>query len=88
MKAKNKKQKRKGANKRLYIARGGVLTVQEGLDLSQIANTETESRVANQEAIIQKRVPSKCSMYKSQLHTAHICLTNQSFNYNSFLGFN
>jgi hypothetical protein len=30
----NKRQKRKRAKKRAFIARGGVLTIQEGRDLS------------------------------------------------------
>jgi hypothetical protein len=47
LQAENERQKKKRANRRSYIATGGVLTVQEGLDLSQIANTALESRVAN-----------------------------------------
>src|SRR5580700_11897298 len=43
LRAENERQKKK-VKRRSYIATGGVLTVQEGLDLSQIANTEPESR--------------------------------------------
>ena len=43
----NKRQKKKRAKKRLYIAIEGVLTIQEGLDLSNVANTRLESRVAS-----------------------------------------
>lgn len=46
LQAENERQKRKRAKRRLYIATGGVLTVQEGLDLLQIANTSLEGRVA------------------------------------------
>ena len=50
LQAKNERQKKKRAKKRSYIATRGVLTVQEGLDLSQIANKGLQSRVATQEA--------------------------------------
>ena len=43
----NERQKKKRAKKRSYIATGGVLTIQEGLDLSNVANTRLESRVAS-----------------------------------------
>ncbi len=46
LRAENKRQKKKGAKRRSYIAIRGVLTVQEGLDLSQKANIGLESRVA------------------------------------------
>jgi hypothetical protein len=42
----NQRQKKKRAKNRSYIAIGGVLTVQEGLDLSQIANEGLQGRVA------------------------------------------
>ena len=80
LQAENERQKKKRAKKRLYIATGGVLTVQEGLDLSQVANTELESRVANQEATVQTRAPRKCSLCRSQSHTARTCPTKQGSN--------
>ena len=46
----NERQKRKRAKKRTFIARGGVLTVQEGRDLSQNATIVPESGVVYQEA--------------------------------------
>jgi hypothetical protein len=46
LRVENQRQKKKRAKRRLYIATGGILTVQEGLGVSQIANTEPESRVA------------------------------------------
>jgi hypothetical protein len=75
LRAENERQKRKS-----YIAAGGALTLQEGLELSQVATTEQESRVANQEATVQKHAPSKCSMCKSESHTARTCPTKQSSN--------
>jgi len=80
LRAENERQKKKRAKKRSYIATGGVLTVQEGLDLSQVANTELESRVANQEATVQTRAPRKCSLCRSQSHTARTCPTKQGSN--------
>ena len=47
LRVENERQKKKRAKKRLYIATGGVLTIQEGLDLSNVANTRLESRVAS-----------------------------------------
>ena len=47
LRVKNKRQKKKRAKKRLYIATRGVLTIQERLDLSNVANTRLESRVAS-----------------------------------------
>jgi hypothetical protein len=80
LRAENKRQKKKRAKRRSYIATGGVLTVQEGLNLSQIANTIPESRVVEQEATVQKRAPRTCSLCRSQLHTARTCPTKQNSN--------
>ena len=46
LRAENERQKKKRAKVKSYIATGGVLTVQEGLDLSQIANEGLQSTVA------------------------------------------
>jgi hypothetical protein len=78
LQAENERQKKKKAKRRLYIATGGVLTVWEGLDLSQIANTELERRVTNLKAIVKTRMPCICSMCRSQSHTAHTCPTRQA----------
>jgi hypothetical protein len=80
LRAENERQKKKRAKRRSYIAIGGVLTVQEGLDLSQIANTGSEGGVANQEATVQTRAPRACSLCKSLLHTARTCPTKQVSN--------
>jgi hypothetical protein len=76
----NKRQKKKRAKRRSYIATGGVLTVQEGLDRSKMANVEPESRVVDREAPVQTRAPRTCSMCKSQSHTARTCPTKQISN--------
>ena len=80
LQAENERQEKKRAKRRSYIAKGGVLTVQEGLDLSQKVNTGPESEVANQEATAQTRAPRTCSLCRSQSHTARTCPTKQGFN--------
>jgi hypothetical protein len=48
----NERQKKKRANRRAFIATGGVLTLQEGLDRSQATNIVPESRQATEEVTI------------------------------------
>jgi DDE superfamily endonuclease len=76
----NERQKRKRAQKKTYIARGGVLTVQEGRDLCQNATIVPESGIAYQEATVQTRAPRMCSLCRSLLHTARTCPTKQASN--------
>ena len=76
----NQRQKKKRAKRRSYIATGGVLTVQEGLDLSQIANEGLQGGVETQEATVKTRAPRTCSMCKSLLHTACTCPTKEVSN--------
>ena len=45
LRAENERQKKKKAKRRSYIATGGVLTGQEGVERSQIANIKPLSRV-------------------------------------------
>ena len=76
----NERQKKKRAQKKTYIARGGVLTIQEGRDLCQNATIVTESGVAYQEATVRTRAPRKCSMCYSLEHTARTCPERQASN--------
>jgi hypothetical protein len=69
----NKRQKKKRAKRRSYIATGGVLTVQEGVERAQIVNIKPVSGVTDQEARVKTRAPPKCSMCKSLEHTARTC---------------
>ena len=80
LQAKNKRQKKKRAKQRSYIATGGVLTVQEGLDLSRIANEGLQSGVATQEATLKTCAPRTCSLCRSLSHTARTCPTKQVSN--------
>jgi hypothetical protein len=80
LRAENERQVKKRAKRRSYIATGGVLTVQEGLDLSQIANEGLQSKVATHEATLQMRAPRTCSLCRSLSHTARTCPTKQVSN--------
>jgi cob(I)alamin adenosyltransferase len=77
LQAENQRQKKKRAKRRSYIATGRVLTVKEGLELSQ-SNIEpisgVVSRVATEEPTIRIRALRTCSICGSQLHTARTCL--------------
>jgi hypothetical protein len=80
LRSESERQKRKRVKKRTFIAKGGVLTIQEGRDLSQNATTVVESRDARQEATVHTRAPRMCSLCRSLLHTARTCPTKQSSN--------
>jgi hypothetical protein len=73
LQAANKRQKRKRARRREYIATRGILTVQEGLNRSQMARTEPDSGVVDQTAAVQTRAPRTCSICRSLEHTARTC---------------
>lgn len=73
LRAANERQKKKRAVRRSYIATGGVLTVQEGLDRSVIANTEPTGQSIGRVEEPRIRTPQKCSMCKSLEHTARTC---------------
>jgi hypothetical protein len=80
LRAENAKQKKKRAKRRSYIATGGVLTVQEGLELSQIAipvPEVPESSIATAEPTVRTRAPRTCSICRSQSHTARTCPAKQ-----------
>ena len=73
LRAANERQKKKRAVRRSYIATGGVLTVQEGLDRSVTTNTEPTSEFTG--GVKEQRIsaPRTCSMCKSLEHTARTC---------------
>jgi hypothetical protein len=80
LRAVNAKQVKKRAKRRTYIATGGVLTIQEGLELSEPTVQPVEpvsgvaSGVATDEPIVRTRAPRTCSICGSQSHTARTCL--------------
>jgi hypothetical protein len=73
-------QKKKRAERRAFIATRGVLTIQEGLDRSQVTNIVPESKAVTEEVIVKTRTPRTYSICKSLLHTTHTCPTKQVSN--------
>src|SRR5450432_3333418 len=76
LRAENERQKKKRAKRRSYIATGGVLTVQEGLELSQPTIEpviEAIGRVVTDEPVVRRRAPPTCSICKALSHTARTC---------------
>jgi hypothetical protein len=83
LQAENQRQKAKRAKKRTYIATGGVLSVQEGLDRSNTARNGTVSTrggVVDQDSGVQMRTPRMCSMCRSLVHTARTCPVRLALN--------
>jgi hypothetical protein len=76
----NKRQKKKRAKRRAFIATGGILTIQEGLDRSQVTNIVLESRAVTEEATIQRYALCICSLYRSLVYTVRTCLIKQVSN--------
>ena len=73
MRAENKRQKKKKAKRKSYIAQGGVLTVQEGLNRLQGADLEPIEGLIDQLTQPKTRAPRMYSVYKSLKHTARTC---------------
>ena len=73
LRAENERQKKKRVKRRSYIATGGVLTVQEGLNRSQMVDIEhvEEPTSIPQEPRI--RAPPRCSICSSLKHNARVC---------------
>ena len=80
LRSKNKRQKKKRAKRKAYIATGGVLSVQEGLNRLQIASTELVGRVTDQGSAVQTRAPRTCSLCRSLAHTARTCPLKEASN--------
>ena len=74
----NERQKKKMVKRRAFIATGGVLTMQEGLDRSQATNMVPESGLVTEEATVKTRAPRTSSMCKSLLHTAYVPIEHVS----------
>ena len=80
LRTENERQKKKRSVRRSYIATGGVLSVQEGIDRSVEVDLEHTEQVADQVTRPQTRAPKKCSMCKSLTHTARTCPLRDSSN--------
>jgi len=69
----NQRQKRKRAQPRTYIARGGVLSGAEGLSRAQAAEAPAEAAAERPQ-----RAPRKCSICASTEHNARTCPRRQT----------
>ena len=67
----NQRQKRKKAQRRTYIAKGGVLSGAEGASRASAAKEGAAAAKRPQ------RAPRKCSMCTSTGHTARTCPRRQ-----------
>jgi hypothetical protein len=80
LRAANERQTKKRAVRRSYIAKGGALTVQEGLNRSAIVNIELTGQSTGRVKEQRIRAPRTYSMCKSLEHTARTCPLNFNSN--------
>lgn len=76
LRAENARQKKKKAQKRTYIARGGILTVADGLGLIEQRETgqiELEEEMQLFTSAPYQRAPPRCSLCNSLEHNARTC---------------
>ena len=69
----NERQTKKRSSRRSYVARGGVLTGEEGLNQVQLAAEANPAVVVEAERPSKTRAPSRCSYCGSLKHTARTC---------------
>jgi hypothetical protein len=69
----NARQKNKKAQRRTYIATGGILTGQEGIRRSQIGGEIVNNSIIEQQRELPQRAPNRCIMCKSLDYTACTC---------------
>jgi hypothetical protein len=69
----NERQKKKQEKVRSYIAEGGVLTVEEGMQKADNKAKERERRNSHADASIKPRAIRHCSICSSTEHTARTC---------------
>jgi len=70
----NQRQKRKRAKKRIYIAKGGVLSGVEGASYAQAAQIGAAEAAAERP----QRALRKCSICKSTEHNVRTCPRRQA----------
>jgi hypothetical protein len=73
LRAENARQKRKRAIKRSFIQSGGVLTVQQGIELVETAENRPVEGEAEPSMAPQPRAIRMCSVCRSIEHTARTC---------------
>jgi hypothetical protein len=69
----NRRQKQKRAKKRLYIAKGGILSSSEAQELINKRNNTLEEAEKGKPAEARQRAPPKCSLCSSLEHKAPAC---------------
>ena len=74
LRTENARQKRKRAIKRSFIQSGGVLTVQEGIELVEIAKNRPIAGEVEPRAHPQPRALGRCSICGLTIHNARTCL--------------
>jgi hypothetical protein len=77
--AENQRQKRKRAQNRTYIARGGVLSGEEAQNLIGIAVEAQNQPIVLEAPRQRQRAPPKCSLCGSLLHKANTCSVRQAY---------
>ena len=78
--AENHRQKRKRAQRRTYIAKGGVLTGAEAQVLIQRDENGCTEAVQGRQGKVQQRALPRCSLCGSLEHKAPICPRYQCIN--------
>ena len=73
LRAENQRQKRKRAIKRSFIQSGGVLTVQEGIELVETAENGSIGGEVEPRVQAQPRALGRCSICRSTIHNARTC---------------
>jgi hypothetical protein len=74
LRAENARQKRKRAIKRSFIQSGGVLTVQEGIELVETAKNRPMEGEEEPHIQPQRCALGRCSICGSTVHNARKCL--------------
>ena len=74
LRAENARQKRKRAIKRSFIQLGGVLTIQEGIELAETAENRPVEGEVELRTQPQLRALGRYSIYGSTIHNARTCL--------------
>ena len=80
LRAANERQKKKKAVRKKYIATGGVLTVQEGLNRSNTEDLQSQDQVRGEGSEQPSRAPRMCSLCRSLTHTARTCILRDNSN--------
>ena len=77
LRTKNQRQKRKRAQKRSYLAKGGILTGITAQTLIQNRESSHTEAVEGREGKVWQYAPPKCSLCQSLLHNARTCARRQ-----------